>query len=99
TRSKRDWSSDVCSSDLVATIFHLYDRAWGVASIRELVTIAIAVTVTIILAMIVQKIALGNVPARTMVITWMLHIIMIGGSRFIRSEERRVGKEYNYGWG
>src|SRR5699024_7223253 len=54
-----------------------------VASIRELVTIAIAVTVTIVLAMIVQKIVLGNVPVRTMLITWMLHIIMIGGSRFI----------------
>src|SRR5699024_10297238 len=34
---------------IVATIFHLYDRAWGVASIRELVTIAIAVTITIII--------------------------------------------------
>lgn len=68
---------------IVATIFHLYDRAWGVASIRELVTIAIAVTVTIILTMVVQKIVLASVPARTMIITWMLHIIMIGGSRFV----------------
>lgn len=68
---------------IIATIFHLYDRAWGVASIRELVTIAMAVTITIMLAMIVQKITLGTVLIRTMLITWMLHILMIGGSRFI----------------
>src|SRR5699024_8101963 len=66
-----------------ATIFHLYDRAWGVASIRELVVIAIAVTLTIIVTMIFQKFILGNVYIRVMFLTWLLHIIMIGGSRFV----------------
>ncbi|MEJ8777869.1 polysaccharide biosynthesis protein [Pseudogracilibacillus sp. ICA-222130] len=68
---------------IFATMFHLYDRAWGVASIRELVVIAIAVTLTIIVTMIFQKFILGNVVIRVMFLTWLLHIIMIGGSRFV----------------
>ena len=80
---------------IFATIFHLYDRAWGVASIRELVVIAIAVTLTIIVTMIFQKFILGNVYVRVMFLTWLLHIIMIGGSRFVvRMWTDKIGRAH-----
>lgn len=71
------------SHHIVATIFHLYDRAWGVASVRELLLIGIAVTASITIAMMMQKIVNGDVYVRVMMVTWMLHMMMIGGSRFI----------------
>ena len=71
------------SHHLMAYIFHLYDRVWSVASVRELLTIAYAVSIAVAIAGIVQFLLNGDVYYRVLAITWMLHIIMIGGSRFL----------------
>ncbi|MFJ8512861.1 polysaccharide biosynthesis protein [Lysinibacillus xylanilyticus] len=71
------------SHHITAYIFHLYDRVWSVASVRELLTIAYAVTITVAIAGIVQFIINKDVYYRVLAITWMLHILMIGGSRFL----------------
>lgn len=71
------------SHHIAAYFFHLYNRMWSVASVRELLTITYAVTISIIVASGIQYIIKQDVYMRVMVITWMLHIIMIGGSRFI----------------
>ncbi|MDN4495152.1 polysaccharide biosynthesis protein [Ureibacillus aquaedulcis] len=71
------------SHHIAAHFFHLYDRIWSVASVRELLTIFYGVTISIITASIVQFIVRGDIYFRPMAITWLLHIIMIGGSRFV----------------
>ncbi|QCR31882.1 nucleoside-diphosphate sugar epimerase/dehydratase [Lysinibacillus sp. SGAir0095] len=71
------------SHHLAAHFFHLYDRIWSVASVRELLTIFNAVTISIVVASAVQFVVSGDVYVRLMGITWLLHIVMIGGSRFV----------------
>ena len=71
------------SHHITAFIFHLYDRIWSVASVRELLIIAYAVTIAVAIAGVVQFIVNADIYYRVLGITWMLHIIMIGGSRFL----------------
>ncbi len=71
------------SHHIAAYFFHLYDRMWSVASVRELLTIGYAVTISIATASLMQYIIKNDIYFRIMAITWMLHIIMIGGSRFL----------------
>src|SRR3989440_6364538 len=82
TRSDRDWSSDVCSSDLAATTDHhslLRRRAYSVAllprrrRVRE------------------EGRLLPNTRRH------QRHTLR-GGHRILRSEERRVGKECRSRW-
>lgn len=71
------------SHHIAAYFFHLYDRVWSVASVRELLIIGYAVTISVAAASGMQLIIKNDVYFRVMAITWMLHIIMIGGSRFL----------------
>jgi len=71
------------SHHIAAYFFHLYDRVWSVASVRELLTIGYAVTISVGAASAMQFIIKNDIYFRVMAITWMLHIIMIGGSRFL----------------
>ncbi|MEC2158590.1 polysaccharide biosynthesis protein [Virgibacillus halodenitrificans] len=69
---------------LFAFIYKLYNKVWAYASIGELIAIVKAITLSIIAAGIVQY--LFNdfaVYRRALLITWMLHITLIGGSRFL----------------
>lgn len=71
------------SHHIAAYFFHLYDRMWSVASVRELLTICYAVTISVATASLLQYVINQDVYFRVMVVTWMLHIIFIGGSRFL----------------
>lgn len=71
------------SHHVAAYFFHLYDRMWSVASVRELLIIGLSVTISVIAASGIQYIIKNDIYFRVMAITWMLHIIMIGGSRFL----------------
>jgi len=71
------------SHHIAAHFFHLYDRIWSVASVRELLIIFYSVTISILTASAVQMIVAGDIYVRLMAITWLLHIVMIGGSRFV----------------
>lgn len=71
------------SHHIMAYFFHLYNRIWSVASIKELLSIGYAVTFSILIASAFQFIVKGDVYFRIMVITWLLHIVLIGGSRFL----------------
>ncbi|MGY4688462.1 polysaccharide biosynthesis protein [Salibacterium sp. K-3] len=62
--------------------FKLYKRVWQYASINELKEIFKAVTLSIIVTAIMQQLFFDVIHKRTLLITWMLHILMIGGSRF-----------------
>lgn len=67
-----------------ALVYNLYNKVWAYASVGELVSIVKAVTLTIVTAGIVQFFVNDfSVYRRALIVTWMLHIILIGGSRFL----------------
>ncbi len=72
----------LASHHLFASLYHLYKRAWEYASIPELMAIGKAVTLSIIVAAAVQFFIIQNIHIRTLTITWMMHMLLIGGSRF-----------------
>ncbi|WP_201319221.1 nucleoside-diphosphate sugar epimerase/dehydratase [Paenibacillus sp. EPM92] len=67
---------------LFASYYKLYKRVWKYASVGELVSIFKAITFSILITYLVQVAALQAVYHRTLIITWMMHIILIGGVRF-----------------
>ena len=64
-----------------AMFYGLYRKVWEYASIRELMSIYKAVTLSILTVALVQYVVRGDVLVRALAITWMLHILLIGGSR------------------
>ncbi|WP_165983154.1 polysaccharide biosynthesis protein [Macrococcus brunensis] len=69
------------SHHVFAYIFNLYHRAWEYASVRELMAIFKAVSSSIIFTYIFNYIFLQTSFTRLMIITWMMHLLLIGGSR------------------
>jgi FlaA1/EpsC-like NDP-sugar epimerase len=67
---------------LFASIFNLYNKAWEYASIGELVAIVKAITFSIFVTAIFQFVLGYEIYGRALVTTWMLHVLLIGGSRF-----------------
>lgn len=67
---------------LFASIYKLYNKAWQYASVGELFAIVKAVTFTIIVTAVVQEVVFHNIYVRALMIAWMLHVLLIGGSRF-----------------
>ncbi|OZU88243.1 hypothetical protein CIL03_11350 [Virgibacillus indicus] len=69
---------------LFAFLYKLYNKVWAYASVGELVAIVQAITLSIIAAGIVQFLVNDfSIYRRALIVTWMLHIILIGGSRFM----------------
>lgn len=62
--------------------FHLYKKAWEYASIGELAIIFKTVTASIVTAALIQQIAFEEIYYRLLIVTWLLHMLSIGGSRF-----------------
>ncbi|MDR7079589.1 FlaA1/EpsC-like NDP-sugar epimerase [Neobacillus niacini] len=67
---------------LFASVYHLYNKAWQYASVGELVAIVKAVTFSIAATSAMQMIVFHNTYVRALMITWMIHVLLIGGSRF-----------------
>ncbi|WP_397537108.1 polysaccharide biosynthesis protein [Rummeliibacillus pycnus] len=79
------WVSSITlliSHHLFATIYRMYQNAWEYASIRELLAIVKAVTFSMLTTAIIQLIVFQHANIRVLAITWMMHVILIGGSRF-----------------
>lgn len=72
----------LCSHHIFAHYYKLYKKAWKYASIMELLTIFKAVTFSIVVTATVQFATAGDVYVRILIVTWMLHTLLIGGSRF-----------------
>ncbi|UCZ52957.1 polysaccharide biosynthesis protein [Bacillus shivajii] len=62
--------------------YKLYQRVWQYASIQELTAIFKAVTLSIVTVAVILLIGFQGFFIRTLLITWMLHILLIGASRF-----------------
>ncbi|VUC67792.1 capsular polysaccharide synthesis enzyme Cap8D [Macrococcoides caseolyticum] len=69
------------SHHLFAYIFNLYHRAWEYASIKELIAIVKGVTASVFTTAILAYFISGQAFLRLIFITWMMHLILIGGSR------------------
>jgi len=65
-----------------AFIYRLYHKAWEYASVGELVAIVKAITFSIAFAAVTQLVINGDIYLRVLFITWLLHMCLIGGSRF-----------------
>src|SRR5699024_11534563 len=92
TRSKRDWSSDVCSSDLTIHIVlrHLLEN---VLPEPFEVVLPMSVVHCIAVSIVVVNAHAQNVLSK--VFALLLTQIIVYQSR---SEERRVGKECSFRW-
>src|SRR5699024_11776402 len=89
TRSKRDWSSDVCSSDLLficATIMYELNRLYE----REKLDYRIVWTIVIISLLNVTNMKIASIYTDQLN---QLFFIVPAATGVLRSEERRVGKE------
>ncbi|PFK05259.1 hypothetical protein CN957_03315 [Bacillus cereus] len=73
----------LCSHHIFAAIYKLYNKAWEYASIGELKQIFKAITLSILVTAIVQQIINHDIYVRILAIAWMLHLLLIGSSRFI----------------
>jgi FlaA1/EpsC-like NDP-sugar epimerase len=67
---------------LFAYIYKLYNKAWEYASVGELLSIFKAVTYSVTITGLLQLTVAGDIFLRVLLITWMLHMLLIGGSRF-----------------
>lgn len=70
------------SHHIIGYYYKLYKRVWKYASVGELINVFKAVTLSILITAIVQFLIIHDVYYRTLAITWMMHIILIGGVRF-----------------
>lgn len=59
----------------------LYKKAWKYASTVELLIIFKVVTLSIIVASVMQKLVIHEIYFRLLVVTWALHILLLGISR------------------
>ncbi|PFG04468.1 nucleoside-diphosphate sugar epimerase/dehydratase [Bacillus sp. es.034] len=67
---------------IFAFIYRIYQKAWEYASVGEMLAIVRAITWSIVATAVIQFVAKGDIYVRVLGVTWMLHIILIGGSRF-----------------
>lgn len=69
------------SHHIYAYIFNLYHRAWEYASVRELISITQSVTATMMTSFLLIFMLFNITFFRVALLTWMMHLILIGGSR------------------
>ena len=70
------------SHHLFSFRFNLYKKVWEYASIGELVVILQTVTFSILMAVVFQQLILKEISFRLLMATWILHLLLLGGSRF-----------------
>ncbi len=62
--------------------YRLYKKAWEYASVGELMIIMKTVTFSLVAAGIIQELFFLQIYFRMLMVTWLLNILLIGGSRF-----------------
>ncbi len=63
-------------------LYKLYKKSWEYASVGELYIIFKAVTISMIPTAAMQEIVDHDIYFRMLVVTWLLNLLLIGGSRF-----------------
>ncbi|NWQ39180.1 polysaccharide biosynthesis protein [Bacillus sp. EB106-08-02-XG196] len=72
----------IISHHVLSFQLHLYKKAWEYASIGELLSIMKVVSISILIAAVVQQVAVQEIHLRLLTVTWFLNMSFIGGSRF-----------------
>ncbi|MFD1359146.1 polysaccharide biosynthesis protein [Fictibacillus halophilus] len=72
----------IVSHHFFALRLNLYKKVWEYASVGELIIIFNVVTCSIIITGIFQQFVLKETQFRLLLVTWLLHMLLIGGSRF-----------------
>lgn len=68
---------------LYAFLYKLYHKVWAYASVNELLAIVQAITLSVVSTGIIQYFINGfSIYRRGLLVTWLLHMLFIGGSRF-----------------
>lgn len=75
-------TSILISHHIFSFMFKIYKKAWEYASIGELIIIFKVVTLSIIIAVFAQLLIINEIYFRLLAVTWLLHMLFIGGSRF-----------------
>ena len=70
------------SHHIFSLTFRLYNKSWEYASIRELLVIIKTVTASIATTTLIQLLFFQLFDYRFLIVSWLLHLIFIGGSRF-----------------
>ncbi|MEH7254172.1 nucleoside-diphosphate sugar epimerase/dehydratase [Neobacillus niacini] len=70
------------SHHILSFKLHLYKKAWEYASIGELIIIFQVVTGSVVVGAVFQQIIAHEIFFRLLAVTWLLHILFLGGSRF-----------------
>src|SRR5690625_1685283 len=71
------------SHHLFAVIFKFYKKVWEYASIGELLIILKIVSYSILIGAVVQLVMIQEIHFRFLIVTMVLHVLLIGASRFI----------------
>jgi FlaA1/EpsC-like NDP-sugar epimerase len=74
--------SVLLSHHLFSFKLNLYKKAWQYASIGELLIIFKVVSSSILVSGVIQQFIISRISFRLLGVTWLLHILLIGGSRF-----------------
>jgi FlaA1/EpsC-like NDP-sugar epimerase len=70
------------SHHLLSFQLNLYKKAWEYASVGELISIIKVVTFSIFFAAVVQLLVIQETYLRLLIVTWLLNMSFIGGTRF-----------------
>ncbi|SFF58809.1 NDP-sugar epimerase, includes UDP-GlcNAc-inverting 4,6-dehydratase FlaA1 and capsular polysaccharide biosynthesis protein EpsC [Halobacillus alkaliphilus] len=80
---------------LFSAVLGMYKKKWRYASMEELIGIIVVVSLSILSAALVQFVAFSVVYERALAITWMLHVLLIGGVRFAWRYYKTYGLTFN----
>ncbi len=86
------------SHHLQAWAYKLYKKAWEYASAGEFFIITKVITFSIMTTACIQFLIIHDIHYRLLTVTWMLHLLLIGGSRLIwrifRDHYKQKGGSY-----
>lgn len=67
---------------IASKVFGLYRKAWRYASMEELVGVFLVTSTSIVVTAIVQKILFNDIYSRGLIVTFMVHMLLLGGVRY-----------------
>ncbi|MYL20111.1 SDR family NAD(P)-dependent oxidoreductase [Halobacillus litoralis] len=80
---------------LFSSLLGMYKKKWRYASTEELIGIIAVVSLSILSSALIQVVTFGEMYERALVITWMLHILLLGGVRFVWQYYKTYGLTIN----
>jgi FlaA1/EpsC-like NDP-sugar epimerase len=66
-----------------SSLYKLYKKAWEYASIKELLMIFKAVSLSVLTVAIIQVVLTRRIPFRVLAATWLIYLVLIGCSRLL----------------